>query len=118
MSMLSMRSLSSSAEVGSCMHNSLMTGRKASRRSGKSLMKALVWVMKSAAILGQAPHWVASRSSGSRPFTRERRKLLCILPMAVEQNAAVGFLLLHGLLALVEVRGVPALGGDRLSAPE
>ena len=39
--------------------------------------------MKSVAILGRAPHWVASSSSGSRPFTRERRKVLRILPMAL-----------------------------------
>eukprot|EP00959_Pyramimonas_sp_CCMP1952_P114282 2389517-Pyramimonas_sp.AAC.1 len=70
-----MRSLSSSAEVGSCMQNSLMTEWKASRMSRKamlqdldlswqSLMKArLVWVMKSVAIFGRAPLWVASRSS-------------------------------------------------------
>eukprot|EP00959_Pyramimonas_sp_CCMP1952_P134318 2810066-Pyramimonas_sp.AAC.1 len=77
------------------MQNSLMTEWKASLRSRRvmlrdldllwqSLMKArLVWVMKSVAILGRAPHWVASRGSGSRPFTRERRKLLCILPMVL-----------------------------------
>eukprot|EP00959_Pyramimonas_sp_CCMP1952_P082394 1721598-Pyramimonas_sp.AAC.1 len=64
-----MRSLSSSAEVGSCMQNSLVTEWKASLRCRKvmlqdldlfwqSLMKArLVWVMKSVAILGRAPHW-------------------------------------------------------------
>eukprot|EP00959_Pyramimonas_sp_CCMP1952_P309907 6485072-Pyramimonas_sp.AAC.1 len=39
--------------------------------------------MKSVAILGRAPHWVASRSSGRRPFTRERRKPLCLLPMVL-----------------------------------
>eukprot|EP00959_Pyramimonas_sp_CCMP1952_P078750 1646298-Pyramimonas_sp.AAC.1 len=39
--------------------------------------------MKSVAILGRAPHWVASRSSGSRPFKRERRNLPCTLPMVL-----------------------------------
>eukprot|EP00959_Pyramimonas_sp_CCMP1952_P449955 9421251-Pyramimonas_sp.AAC.2 len=82
MSIRSVRSLSSSAEVGNCRQNPLITDWKASLRSRKVMLRDLAvhWqpamnarearVIKSVAIIGRAPHCVASSKFGSEPITR------------------------------------------------